>query len=71
LALVERYKTELGTYARLEELLKILIARVKDNPDALELISKLTSNESVWTFWRKLLTEYREVIVSTPLEEMI
>jgi len=71
LALVERYTTELGTYARLEEVLKILIARVKDNPDALELISKLTSNESVWTFWRKLLTEYREVIVSTPLEEMI
>ncbi|MBE9127697.1 MULTISPECIES: hypothetical protein [unclassified Coleofasciculus] len=71
LALVERYTTELGTYVRLEEVLKILIAIIKDNPDALERISKLSSNESLWTFWRKLLTEYREVIVSTPLEEMI
>lgn len=71
LGLVERYTTELGTYTRLEEVLKILIVRTQKNHSALESISKLASNESLWTFWRKLLTEYREVIVSTPLEEMI
>jgi hypothetical protein len=71
LGLVERYTTELGTYGRLEEVIKILIVRTKDNPRALESISELASNESLWAFWRKLLAEHQDVIVSTPLEDMI
>lgn len=71
LGLVEHYKTELGTYARLEEILKILIVITKENSHALESISELASNEALWTFWRKFLAEHQDVIVSTPLEDMI
>jgi hypothetical protein len=69
--LVENYITELGTYPRLEEALKTVATLTKEDSCNLEIVSNLASNESLWTFWRKLLAEHEDVIVSTPLEDMI
>jgi hypothetical protein len=74
LGLVERYVTELGTYPRLEEALKIVATLTKEDSFSsfyLERVSNLASDESLWTFWQKLLAEHQDVIVSTPLEDMI
>ena len=38
---------------------------------ALEKIKKLSSNEEVWMFWKRLLSEHQPLITATPLEEMI
>jgi hypothetical protein len=71
LGLVENYITELGTYPRLEEALKTVATLTKEDSGDLEIVLKLASNESLWAFWQKLLAEHQDVIVSTPLEDMI
>lgn len=70
LGLVERYMTELGTYPGLEEALNTVVTLTKEDRD-LKRVSKLTSNEALWAFWKNVLAEHQDVIVSTPLEEMI
>ena len=38
---------------------------------ALEKIKKLSSNEELWMFWKRLLSEHQHLITATSLEEMI
>lgn len=71
LGLVENYITEFGTYPELEEALKIIGTLIKEDTRDLKRVSKLASNESLWAFWQKLLADHQNVIVSTPLEDMI
>ena len=46
-------------------------AAVGEVSRALEKIKKLSSNEELWMFWKRLLSEHQHLITATPLETMI
>ena len=58
-----------GKTPELSELNSKLAAGEASN--ALEKVQGLSPNEELWTFWRRLLSEYKHLITSTPLEAMI
>lgn len=71
LGLVERYNSELSSYARLNEDIEIIEKMIKTNDYAYDSILDLKSNNSLWIFWQNTLIEYSNNCLPTLFSKML
>jgi hypothetical protein len=58
LILVERYMNELENYAKLGEIVQMVVEIISEDSNAFQSVAKLKSNETLWTFWQDLLKRF-------------
>ncbi len=69
LGLVQRHESELGKYINLEKDLEIVDSKIAQDLDAFSSIEKLKSNDALWNFLQKLLTEGEDIMSLTSLRD--